>query len=314
MTPRLTHIPADRYAKAVLPYTHSLWGGSLTLEAYVARTLRVAQSPYGRKFFRTLGVLDSHGGVVASFKRYEREARVRRQPLRALGIGAVFTAPEHRRQGHATAMLALALDGAKSDHMDFAYLFSDIHPQFYRQLGFVELPSRTISVRADSLPYERVQIEPIGGRDWTAVRACFTAMESAREAAFVRTPLSWNLVSLRQEGNQNFLIRNSRGVAAYVLGRREPKHDAYVIDEFGYSGDRFSGLTGPLLRSAAGDLQRIAGWLPPLPARKVLPRGSVRRRTQGVLMAAPLTKGGAAFIEVAAQRSSGDPVWIADHV
>jgi hypothetical protein len=69
-----------------------------------------------------------------------------------------------------------------------------------------------------------------------------------------------------------------------------------------------------LLRSAAGDLRRIVGWLPPAPARGVLPRGSVRRRTSAIFMGAPLTRGGMRFIERAQSTAGADAVWSLDHI
>lgn len=313
MTPRLIVLPFPRYAQAVLPHTHELWGYTQTFEQYVERNKRVAQSPYGKKHY-ALFALEDGGSVLASFKRYERDARVGDERLRAIGIGAVFTPAEFRGNGNATAMLAMALDAARAEGFDFAFLYSDIHPQFYRQLGFAELPSRAISVRADGFTPARIRTEPIGARDWSGLRETFERMETARASAFTRSPLFWSLVRLRAESGDNLLVRDGKTVAAYILGRREPRHDAYVVDELVYADDAYKPVAEALLRSAAGDLRRITGWLPPLPARKLLPRGSVRPRTQAMLMAAPLSSGGKRYVESVLERSSGDPVWMADHV
>lgn len=313
MTPRLVPLPFSRYAQAVLPHTHALWGHTQTFEQYVERNKRLAQSPYGKKHY-TLFALEDGGNVLASFKRYERDARRGEERLRAIGIGAVFTPQEFRGSGNATAMLAMALDAARAGGFDFAFLYSDIHPQFYRELGFSELPSRTLSVRADGFSASRIRAEQIGARDWSGVRETFEHNEAQRAFAFVRSPLFWSLVRLRAENGDNLLVRDGKTIAAYLLGRREPRHDAYVIDELAYADEKYKPLAEALLRCAAGDLRRITGWLPPLPARRLLPRGSVRPRSQGMLMAAPLSKSGKRYVEAAAERSAGDPVWIADHV
>lgn len=313
MTPQLVPIPFNRYAQTVLPHTHELWGHSQTLDEYVERNKRLAQSPYGKKHY-TLFALEDGGNVLASFKRYERDARIGSERLRAIGIGAVFTPEASRGNGNATAMLAMALDAARAQGFDFAFLYSDIHPQFYRQLGFLELPSRAISVRADGFTAARVRVEPVTTRDWTALRETFDAMERERPFGFSRSPLFWSLVRLRAENGDNFVVREGKSIAAYLLGRREPRHDAYVVDELAYADDTYKPFAEALLRSAAGDLRRITGWLPPLPARKLLPRGSVRARTQAMLMAAPLSRAGKRYVDAAAERSPGDPVWIADHV
>ena len=318
---RLEEVSAQDYAQHVLPLTQPLWGHGRPLDVYREQTTQLAHTAYGRKSYRTLA-LTGDGTMLASFKRYERDARVAQQRLRAIGIGAVFTPEEFRGRGFASAMLAMALDQARADAFDFAFLFSDIHPQFYKDLGFSELPSRSISVRADSLGFERIAAQPLAQRDWSAVRACFAAMEDARSFTLLRSPAVWNwmrarieLHASRQDAQPvNLAVRKGNALAAYVLGQREPRHDAYVLDEFGYAGEAGRKLIPALLRYAAGDLRRIAGWLPPAPARSVLPRGSVRKRSDAILMVAPLSAGGTRFVESARQSTAADAVWSLDHI
>ncbi len=319
----LVEISAHAYAAQVLPLTEGLWAYGRSSEAYADQTTQLAQTPYGRKSYRTIGLSDG-GNMLATFKRYERAARAGAQRLRAIGIGAVFTPQPFRGHGFATAMLGMALDDARAAGVDFAFLFSDIHPQFYKDLGFVELPSRSISARADSLPAARIDAHPIGERDWSSVRACFDAMELRREFALVRTPAVWNWLRMRltqtahvqaHAQQVDLIVRKGRSVAAYVLGRREPRHDAYVLDEFASADDGASlTLIPSLLRIAAGDLRRVAGWLPPPPARSALPRGSVRKRNDAIWMIAPLSSGGKAFLQCAQKSGSADGVWSLDRV
>lgn len=313
MSYRLARVSGTQYASAVLPHTHELWGRDVTFEAYVARTAAFAKSPYGRKHFST-HALTLDGEILASFKRYEREAFERGTALHAMGIGAVFTEESLRGRGYATAMLAMALDEARKAGIDFAYLYSDIRPKFYEEIGFVELPSRAISVRADNFPPHRVTVERVSKRDWMSLRPCFSAMQAYRECGFSRSAAVWSMIAMREELGDHFLIRKRDAVVAYVLGRREPQHDAYILGELAYSGEDGARAIGPLLRSAAGDLQRVAGWLPPLPARSILPRGAVRKRTSAIFMAAPLTAGGKAFVSGALKKNAGDTPWHADHV
>lgn len=321
MSFELRELSAEDYAEQVLPHTHALWSAGRPMDAYLAQTTALAESAYGRKSYRTFALTNGARKHLASFKRYERAAMVEGLPLRSIGIGAVFTPEDHRGRGYASAMLGLALDRAKNEAFDFAYLFSDIHPQFYKELGFHELASRAISLRADALPYTRVTVEPIGARDWSAVRKCFETMDGAREWRFLRSPSLWDWLRLRRSGQGSFedghtadlLVRSGRGIAAYVLGRREPKHDAFVLEEFGCT-DAGKDVIPALLRSAAGDLRRIAGWLPPEGARRLLPRGSVRRRTDAIWMIAPLSANGTRFLRRAQAVSSADGVWSLDHI
>lgn len=321
MNPRLIDISATVYAREVLPLSAQLWAHGRNLQTYAADTTALAQTPYGRASYRTVALSDG-AEILASFKRYERAARVSGATLRSIGIGAVFTPEQLRGRGYASAMLAMALDEARSAGVDFAFLFSDIRPAFYQDLGFVELPSRSISVRADTLAASRIDAQPIGTRDWSGVRLCFEAMESRRECALLRPPAVWNWLRLRMSQGArhasgqivHLLVRRGRSVAAYVIGRREPRHDAYVADEFAFADERGREVIPALLRCAAGDLRRIVGWLPPSPARGVLPRGSVRKRADAILMATALSHDGARFVRLAQASGGADPMWSLDHI
>ncbi len=318
---RLQEISSQRYADDVLPLTEPIWGDGRGLEVYREHVTQLAHTAYGRKSYRTIALSDGND-ILASFKRYERDARAGSERLRAIGIGAVFTPEPFRGHGFASAMLGMALDDARRDGIDFAFLFSGIHPQFYKDIGFTELPSRSISFRADSLDSGRVDAQPIGERDWSGVRACFDSMDGTRDFGFVRSPAVWNWLrarighaSQRRDAQPvNLAVHKGRAIAAYVIGQREPRHDAYVFDEIGFDGSPSRGLVPALLRSAAGDLRRIVGWLPPAPVRGVLPRGSVRKRSDAIWMVAPLTAGGTRFLKHASATGGADGVWSLDHI
>lgn len=318
---KLVPLDARTYAREVLPLSAQVWAGKRDFERYVAQTLEIAQSGYGRRHYKTIALADGEQ-ILSSFKRYERTIHIGAQRLRAFGIGAVYTPSALRGRGYASAMLAMALDAARADGYDVAYLFSDIRPQFYEEIGFTRLPSRAMSLRADGLPNDRIEVRRLEESDWTSVRRCFDLADRARPWAFVRTPLVWELIRLRmRQGSEhpvgvetNLVVRRGRAVAAYVLGVRAPEHDAYILDEIGFADAQAASLIPPLLRSAAGDLRRIAGWLPPEFARERLPRASVRRRTDAIFMGAALSASGTAWLKLASAQSSGDGVWSTDHI
>jgi GNAT superfamily N-acetyltransferase len=316
----LKNIDFETYAVEVLPFTAGLWAGTRSQSRYVEHNSEIARCGYGRRHFRTVGLYEGKN-LLASFKRYERTLRAGSQRLRATGIGAVFTAPELRGRGYASAMLAIELDRAVAEGIDLAFLFSDIRPQFYAPLGFVTLPSRSMSMRADALPTTRVEVARLDEHDWVGVARCFDLGERHRNWAFVRTPLVWEWLRLRmRQGSEhpdsvetNLVVRRGRAIAAYVLGARAPQHDAYILDEFGFADTEAAALIPALLRSAAGDLQRVTGWLPVDSTRDVLPRAAVRKRAKAVFMVAPLTAAAKQWVK-AASESKNDGVWSTDHI
>lgn len=317
---QLKTIAPEAYARLVLPHTAALWAGSRELQTYVADNLAIARSRFGRRHYRTIGLYDGKA-LLSSFKAYDRTMHDGRNRLRALGIGAVFTPDRFRGRGYATAMIGGALDRARADGYDLAYLFSDLGPQFYAAIGFHTLPSRQIALRADALPSKRLTVGQLRESDWKAVRRCYD-LSARRHLRFERTPLVWDWIRLRMRQQSehsagqpyNLTVRHGRGIGAYVLGVRIPERDTYVVDEFGFA-DEIAALAIPgLLRAAAGDLGRISGWLPPSGARELLPKGSVRTRRTPILMAVPLTAAGTRVVKKLSERGATDCCWPTDHV
>jgi GNAT superfamily N-acetyltransferase len=234
----------------------------------------------------------------------------------------VFTPVEYRGRGYASFMLGCALEAARRDGCDLAYLFSDIRPQFYSAIGFRSLPSRRLTLAADALPSKRLQIAPLERVDSPAVRRCFERTEALRNTAFVRDDALWRWLATRVRHNSehllghatNLAVRRGQRVCAYVLGARVPERDAYVVDEFGFCDDAAAAIVPALLRAAAGDLRRIVGWLPPSGARQVLPKGTTRKRNGATLMMAPLSRNVERIVETLCANSDADFSWATDHV
>ncbi len=315
---QLREIAPETYARDVLPSTAPLWAGRRSFERYVAQTLELARSTYGKRHYRTLGLYEG-GELLSSFKRYERELHDGASRLRGFGFGAVFTPAAYRGRGYASFMLASALDGARKEGYDVAFLFSDIHPAFYATLGFRALPSRKLTLRADALPSRRLPIAPLDSADASGVRRCFERQELRRASGFLRSPSLWAWIAMRERheneaGRGTNLAYRRRGLAAYVLGARVPERDAYVVEEYGYADDDDAAILPALLRAAAGDLRRIVGWLPPDWAREALPKGVTRKRTRAIFMMAPLNRRGGRLIDAIAAPSSGDFCWATDHI
>lgn len=318
---RLGAVAPSEYAREVLPQSSALWAGTRSVEEYVADFRATAGSAWGRRRFRTLG-LRVDGALVASCKRYDRRLRCGARTFSAAGIGAVFTPEALRGRGYATALLGALLDAERAAGTDFAYLFSDIHPAFYERIGFVTLPSRSISLRAAALSAERIEVAVLGDADSGAVRRVFDALDARRPFAFARTPLDWEWQRLRAVSREHsgamlrLGIRRGRALAAYVFGRRVPAADAFVLDELAFVREDDRALIAPLLRAAAGDLGTIRGWLPPAIARDALPGGAVRPRREAIAMLVPLSRTfRAAFaMRDETQRPTADPYWSTDHI
>jgi len=316
-------VKPDTYARLVLPLTAELWSDKRPFERYVADFQQVVESPYGKRSLQTLALFESTQ-IATSCKRYERKLHVGNKTLRGAGIGAVFTPPNLRGRGYASAFFGALLDREKQAATDLVYLFSDIHPIFYSNLGFRELPSRLISLRADSITMQRIEVETPSEREWPAIYKCFDALERRRSWGFLRTPAVWNWIWLNRKQHAaaghgqpvHLVIRQANAVCAYVYGHRQPLADTLVIHEYGFANERGHELLPSLLRSAAGDLRKIVGWMPPDVARDALPQGSVKKRKDAVFMVAALSSEAKRLFadEAATTPRTGDRIWISDHI
>ncbi|HTW86124.1 MAG TPA: GNAT family N-acetyltransferase [Candidatus Sulfotelmatobacter sp.] len=319
---RLAPLSTDAYVRDVLPHSAELWAGARSFDEYAAELRGIAGSAWGRRRFRTVGLWVGDE-LVASCKRYDRVLRCGDRRYRAAGIGAVFTPPALRGRGYATALLGALLDAERAAGTAFAYLFSDIGATFYEHLGFVKLPARAFSLRADGLAGPRVTVETLGADDDAAMRRVFAASEARRHFAFVRTPLEWEWQRLRAASREHgspvlrLGVRRGRALAAYVVGRRIPTADVFALDELALARAQDAPLLGSLLRAAAGDLRKIGGWLPPAPLRGALPRGAVRPRRSSLTMVLPLDRTFAAAWRETLPRveaDAADPCWAADYL
>jgi predicted N-acetyltransferase YhbS len=316
----LAEIKPQIYAREVLPLTAPLWAGNRSFEDYAAQTLEIARSPYGRRHYRTIGLYDNKT-IAASCKLYERTLHHGERRIRGIGVGAVFTPVPYRGRGYASILLAAALDQARRDGYEIAFLFSDIRPQFYSALGFTALPSRHFSLRADTLPSTRLDLTHLTDDAWMDVRRVFERWENRREAGFLRDAAVWSWIAMRaRHGSEhrtgrstNLLLRRRGRVVAYVLGVRAPELDTYGIDEFAFADDAAAAMIPALLRAAAGDLRRVWGWRPPDDDWRLLPRPATRARKGAVLMMAPLAAAGTGLLH-AILDGKRDFCWATDHI
>jgi len=319
----LETVTVDAYVRDVLPESFALWGHGRDFARYAADLRTMAATTYAKRRPFLVGLRDGEE-FTATCKTYDREMRWGERSLRATGIGAVFTPARLRGRGYATAMLGALLDAERRAGRDIAYLYSDIHPAYYEKLGFVALPSRLLSIRAESLDGSPCGARPIEDADYTGIRRCFDALDRTRTWSLRRTPLVWNWMRGRwnvppQPGTQivALVVRAGRGVSAYAIGRRVLRADAFVIDDFAFDGVLGRAHAPALLRAAAGDLRRVNGWLPPSGAREALPRGSVRARKDAIFMIAPLSGAGRAWWaqnDVALRAGRCDATWSSDHI
>lgn len=138
----------DAQQLEILADTYPHWGDGLPFDGYVAWNRAQLRTPWGRAHLRRVVWTDG-SRVLSSAKRYELQVRLDGRSVRTLGIGALFTPPALRGQGHARALVEAMCEQAARDGFELALLFSEIGAAYYERLGFRTVPvvSCDITVR-----------------------------------------------------------------------------------------------------------------------------------------------------------------------
>ena len=135
--------------------TCPIWSEGLTRTAYGQWNNAQLKTQWGRDHLQRFALLDDDGDLLASAKRYRIDVRLDGRDGWMAGIGAVFTPPSRRGEGHATRIIELLLERERAAGALMASLFSEIGAGFYERIGFKTVPFDEVTVtvkRKDGSP------------------------------------------------------------------------------------------------------------------------------------------------------------------
>ncbi len=129
---------ADRDEKIeAFEHSHESWGDDAPCAQWVERRL---DSPrHQRADWWVLTVDDE---VASSLGCYELDFCHRDATVDGIGIGAVHTAPDERGKGYASRLCRRVHEQYADEGCRLALLFTDIDPDFYRELGYATSSDR----------------------------------------------------------------------------------------------------------------------------------------------------------------------------
>ena len=295
----LPRLDARQVAEATRQ-NHAMWGGGRTRSDYAAHVAEQLETA-GPELLRYVGLVDREGRLVGSSKRYALLLRdAGGAPLRTVGIGAVFTAPEARGKGVASEMVGAMLEEARGLGYAAGLLYSDIEPAYYERLGFVALPARDFVVPSraldakDALPLRRAE-----DRDLPQMLRWYEDAWQHDHPAFLRparSPALFRFFQYRNRVRGLWIVRWRGRDAGYVMaGPDDPDRDLpdprepglFWFDEAAAPGvphGRIWATVGALAQKARAVLVR--GWAGP----GALPAGAARIARPGAWpMIVPLT-------------------------
>ncbi|MFT3770851.1 MAG: GNAT family N-acetyltransferase [Minicystis sp.] len=297
----LTYVPMlDRaLAAEAARQNHVIWSGGRSLADHTAGTLRQLDEG-GPEIVRYAGVIDARGRLVGALKRYALLLREGDSaPIRAVGIGAVFTKPSMRGRGVASTLLGHVMSEARDLGYEAATLYSDIDPAFYERLGFVAVPARDFTIATADLPARgALEVRRAGPRDLPRLLAWYEAAWQKERPAFLRPARSaaiWRFFRWRGRLGGEWILRHRGRDAGYLMaGLDDPVRDLperedglFWFDEAAAPGvpqDRIWATVRMIAERARA--AKVQGWISPAG----MPEGAARiARPESFPMIAPLS-------------------------
>jgi GNAT superfamily N-acetyltransferase len=286
----------------ILDSTYPIWHEGLTRKAYGQWNAAQMLTPWGAERLHRLALVDEANQLLATAKRYRYDVRMGDRTVPMCGIGAVFTPPELRGRGHATALIERLIEKERTEGAAFAALFSEIDPSFYERLSFRRLPIDEVTVSLKSKAGTPAMLVRAGvERDLPALAAMHDVRSSAarfavrRDASLIGFSLAKKrlLAGLGPPGLRHlefYVAEEGASAVAYVI--LSVNAHGWTLDEFGDrdpAGARFGAILHVLTaREPSRGVPLIRTWWPPI--FPVPPQLTLEGRTSArdVLMMRPL--------------------------
>lgn len=267
--------------RKILAETHKIWSDGLTPPAYERYWAAQLATPWGQRGLRRYALMDG-AAVLASAKLYTFDAMLNSHPVRVVGLGAVFTQPEHRGRGTARELIDRLLEKTTADGADLALLFSEIGADYYERLGFTTIPTNLHTLRvteSDRHGAPATLVRSGDDRDLAAIaalgatRAPEYRFHLTRDRDLIHYAIAKKrlLAGLGPSGARQvefFVAEEGATAVAYVLLtlKRDRSTSEWTLEEYGDrdpSGARVGAILQALIARDPAEARRpLRTWLP----------------------------------------------------
>ena len=288
--------------RAAFANVFEFWPMAETLEEHIERRLQSPQHQFAEWFTGTV-----KGEVMVSMGCFPQQFRFGETVADGFAIAAVHTRPEARGNGFAPQLIEWVEQYYLERERTVSILYSDIRPEYYARLGYVEWPSFhgscdvdkwtanagvSKSSKAAGLALSVVEFSPVNELDSLISRyAEWTRTDSF---SILRNEDYWGFLVQRSAKDIHTWIQNTDGeVIGYArlhAKRGKLSADEWQLVDFAIhpqhvhaEGEIHDAI---FVEAARQRIRRVSGWMPDSP--EVHARYSIEPRPQEITMIKPL--------------------------
>lgn len=214
----------------ILRQTRTIWSGGLSFDKFMQAVQHQLAHPWGKKNVRYF-LLKSGSTIVANLKLYSICISSRGKDFKVGGIGAVYTMAEHRHQGFAKKLIQHVIELARNENLDGLLLYSDIDPDFYSRLGFIELGCYNFEVSPETNSSFDAQITSLQEEHVPSLLRSYNRFLSRRQYGCRRSELFWRYKIAREKFFHKFSADEWPGIQLLTLDSAENGFTSYGLIE-----------------------------------------------------------------------------------
>jgi len=264
---------------------YKFWPMALSPEEHLQIRLN---RPKDNRAIWYVGCLD--GKVVAGLGCHPMQYYFNGQEVNGFSIGSVHTLPEYRRRGFAAEVMDHVEKDQKKKGARLISLYSDIAPQYYKKLGYLQCPGwetwvETASTKSQKNPSDGtlLRFSPTSALKELNLYYCdyrrFLPLAVARPQAY------WEFTLAKQPNDEFYWLKNATNHnQGYV--RLTKINETLRVSDFAVSQESSETLQVlfdlVINLSHKKGLAGVGGWLPNEPAIRLL--FDIKARTQAITM------------------------------
>lgn len=210
--------------------TRKIWSGGLSFDKCIQSIHNQITHPWGRKHMRYL-LLKSGSEIVGSLKFYSIPISSKNKTFNLAGLGAIYTMIKHRNKGVASNLVKSAVELAQKEELDGLLLYSDIDPDFYEKLGFVDLGSYNFETHPNSGSNFDAYITALSNEHIPWLSLSYSRFLSRRNYGCKRSDLFWRYKIARENFFHSFSSDEWPGIKLITLDNPQNGFNSYSLIE-----------------------------------------------------------------------------------